>query len=207
MLPPPPRWPGLSHSLSVFDPTHAHRNNAPRRCAFESREEELKQELNLVQDKYQEETHKVRMLQERMIEVKRKRGASPLHARNGGSHGASPLHGSRTPEHVQPCAAVRRPPRSLLQASALAASHPAPLRHARRLLSLRPISQWTATAFPMCCTQGVRLRSDAAALADAQSLRRHDLSSHRAARHRGGLHLPPQATVCCPHALAHVHER
>ena len=46
----------------------------------DARCEELKQELQLLEEKYTEETRKVRMLQERMIEWKRKRGdSSPLH--------------------------------------------------------------------------------------------------------------------------------
>ena len=56
----------------------------------DARGDELKQELQLLEDKYTEETRKVRMLQERMIEWKRKRSESPQHP----SALASPEHGA-----------------------------------------------------------------------------------------------------------------
>jgi len=45
----------------------------------DARCEELKQELQLLEEKYTEETRKVRVMQERMIDWKRKRGDSPMH--------------------------------------------------------------------------------------------------------------------------------
>ena len=70
----------------------------------EARNEELKREMHVLEEKYQEETHKVRTLQERVIGMKRKRGDMD-----------SPMHmGSTTPERapqpmpVNPVTSVHR---------------------------------------------------------------------------------------------------
>lgn len=79
--------------------------------ANQAREEDLKHENRLLEQKYQEETHKVRALQERVIAGAKRR-------RPGDSNGASPIHpGSATPEraplHADPHARLP-PPRSPL---------------------------------------------------------------------------------------------
>ena len=75
--------------------------------ASDARCEELKHELQLVNQKYQEETHKVRMLQERMIDSKRRRSGSGM---------ASPVReGGATPERAPPGSDFDRVSRSPLR--------------------------------------------------------------------------------------------
>jgi hypothetical protein len=72
--------------------------------------EELKTEMKLLQEKYQETQRTVRVLQEAVVELKRRRGGSPVHASEAGdddislggrgySHMQSPL---QSPMHRQP---------------------------------------------------------------------------------------------------------
>ena len=68
----------------------------------EGREEELKQELSLLQQKYQEETQKGRMLQEKMIDAKRKRGGGQAKAKRGDGGAADDRE--RTRKHCVVCA-------------------------------------------------------------------------------------------------------
>jgi len=67
----------------------------------EARNDEFKQEMHLIEEKYQEETRKVRMLQERMVDMKRgKRGESPMRPSTPEHSACSPTHPSSLRQRV-----------------------------------------------------------------------------------------------------------
>ena len=60
--------------------THETENALQQQARLASENEELKAEVQLLQEKHQESQRTVRLLQEAVVELKRKRGESPLHS-------------------------------------------------------------------------------------------------------------------------------
>ena len=91
--------------------------------ASQAREDDFKHENRLLQEKYQEETHKLRTLQERFVAGAKRR-------RPGDSNSASPIHpGSATPERGGPLQGdllPRLPPRSPLHSHPTTVAGPGP---------------------------------------------------------------------------------